>query len=390
MDRKSYQKVIKHILIGFILAGTLTIGTGIMVKTENKTYQTQMDEMIVMHPDQEQELKDIFHYYLKERNIIFFRFCLFLIVIAILLFSYGYCIQLKKAREEKSEFLSNLKQLYDQLEQYRKGNYQIRPSFITKESYFDHAEEWIKMVDSLRELVHYFTALKEKMDREENSTKSLITDISHQLKTPLSSLRMSHELAQEMELTQEERQEFLLKEEQEINKLEVLLAELVNLSRLENNMIQIKPELSGIKKTLTEAVNQVFMKAFNKDIKLQVDLQEDVTVYHDSKWTVEAISNVLDNAIKYSNPGSLVSVCVHKLTSVLLIEIEDEGIGIPAEELHKIYQRFYRGVQAGKQVKEGAGIGLYLSRRILEEQGGTIVAKRKQKKGTIFQITLPI
>lgn len=390
MDRKSYQKVIKHILIGFILAGTLTIGTGIMVKTQNKTYQTQMDEMIVMHPEQEQELKDIFHYYINERNIIFFRFWLFLIVIAILLFCYGYCIQLKKAREEKSENLSNLKQLYDQLEQYKKGNYQIRPSFITKESYFNHTEEWFKIVDSLRELGYYFTALKEKTDREENSTKALITDISHQLKTPLSSLRMSHELAQELELTQEERQEFLLKEEQEINKLEALLAELVNLSRLENNMIQIKPELSGIKKTLTEAVNQVFIKAFNKDIKLQVDLQEDVTVYHDSKWTVEAISNVLDNAIKYSNPGSVVSVCVHKLPRLLLIEIEDEGIGIPAEELHRIYQRFYRGVQAGKQVKEGAGIGLYLSRRILEEQGGTIVAKRKQQKGTIFQITLPI
>lgn len=390
MDRKSYQKVIKHILLGFILASTLTVGTGIMVKTENKTYQTQMDEMIVMHPDQEQELKESFHYYRNEMNIIFFRFWLFLIIIAILLFCYGYCIQLNKIRKEKSENLSNLKQLYDQLEQYKKRNYQIRPSFITKESYFNHTEEWFKIVDSLRELGYYFTALKEKTDREENSTKALITDISHQLKTPLSSLRMSHELAQELELTHEERQEFLLKEEQEINKLEALLAELVNLSRLENNMIQIKPELTGIKKTLTEAVNQVFMKAFSKDIKLQVDLQDDVMVYHDSKWTVEAISNVLDNAIKYSNPGSLVSVCVHKLPSLLLIEIEDEGIGIPAEELHRIYQRFYRGAHAGKQVKEGAGIGLYLSRRILEEQGGTIVAKRKQQKGTIFQITLPI
>lgn len=390
MDRKSYQKVIKHILIGFILAGTLTIGTGILVKTENKIYHTQMYEMIVMHPDQEPELKESFDYYRNEMNIIFFRFWLFLITLAILLFCSGYCIQLKKVRKEKSEILSDLKQLYDQLEQYKKGNYQIKSSFITKKSYFNHTEEWIKIVDSLRELGYYFAALKEKMDREENSTKSLITDISHQLKTPLSSLRMSHELAQEMELTYEERQEFLLKEEQEIIKLEVLLAELVNLSRLENNMIQIKPELSGIKKTLTEAVNQVFMKAFSKDIKLQVELQEDVTVYHDSKWTVEAISNVLDNAIKYSNPGSMVSICVHKLPSLLLIEIEDEGIGIPTEELHRIYQRFYRGSYASSQVKEGAGIGLYLSRRILEEQGGTIVAKRKQKKGTIFQITLPI
>jgi signal transduction histidine kinase len=119
-------------------------------------------------------------------------------------------------------------------------------------------------------------------------------------------------------------------------------------------------------------------------------MERDVNVCHDPKWTVEAISNVLDNAIKYSEAGSCVSIRVNQLPNILLIEIEDEGMGIPAEELHKIFQRFYRGKNVRGLVKEGAGIGLYLARRILEEQGGTIAAKRKQQNGTVFRITLPI
>lgn len=99
---------------------------------------------------------------------------------------------------------------------------------------------------------------------------------------------------------------------------------------------------------------------------------------------------MLDNAIKYSNTGSCVSIRIRRLPNLALVEIEDEGIGILPEELHKIYQRFYRGKNASSEVKEGAGIGLYLTRKILEEQDGTIVAKRKQKSGTIFRMTFLI
>jgi signal transduction histidine kinase len=366
------------------------MGTGIIIKIVSQIYYTQMQEMIVMHPEQEMELKDSFHYYVSvmKSNIIHLGLS-FVVSITFLLGLY-YGTRLMKDKKKMKGVISDLKLISEQLEQYKKGNYQMIPSFDSPDNRFIKTEEWIKIEYSLRELGHYFSSLIERLDREENSTKSLITDISHQLKTPLASLKMSHELAQEMNLTDEERKEFLIKEEQEIQKLEILLEELVNLSRLENNMIQIKPELFSIKKTLTEAVNQVFMKAYSKDIKLQVDLEADINIYHDSKWTVEAISNVLDNAIKYSNTGTSIYIRVRRLANLALIEIEDEGIGIPVEELHKIYQRFYRGKNASSQVKEGAGIGLYLTRKILEEQGGTIVAKRKQKAGTIFCITFSI
>jgi signal transduction histidine kinase len=390
MDRQGYKKIIAYVLIWFILISILTIGLGITVKMVVQIHSKQMVEMTVMHPEQAFELKESFHYYQEKVNTSFIYFWIFLVGLSILSFSLCYLFQTKNSNKEKWEIINNLKLLWEQLEQYKKGNYNMQLSFVNKGSFNTITEEWIKVESSLRELGYYFNSLKEKLDKEENSTKTLITDISHQLKTPLTSLRMSHELSQEMELSYEERLEFLKQEEYEIHKLESLLEELVNLSRLENHMIQIKPELLGIKETLTQAVNQVFMKAYSKDIKIQVDMEEDLKVNHDLKWTVEAISNVLDNAIKYSNAGSRVLINVHKLPNLVLIEIEDEGIGIPTEELHKIFQRFYRGINARSKVKEGAGIGLYLTRRILEEQGGTITAKRKQNNGTIFRITLPI
>ena len=228
------------------------------------------------------------------------------------------------------------------------------------------------------------------IDVEREKIKELITDISHQLKTPLASLRMRHELVAENRVTGEEQREFLEQESQELTKLEQLLNELVNLSRLETHMIQIHSLHESLKKTLTEAVSQIYMKARGKDISIQVEMDDDIVVNHDSKWTVEALTNILENAVKYSPEHTTITVRTQELASNVLIEVEDEGMGIPAEELHKIYQRFYRGRKAKEQVKDGAGVGLYLARKIIEEQGGTIAAKRKAEKGMIFKVTLPL
>lgn len=252
------------------------------------------------------------------------------------------------------------------------------------------AEAWRRIQEHLWELGFYFADLKERLAEEENSTKALITDISHQLKTPLASIRMSHELVKSETLTVQECREFLESETQEINKMELLLEELVNISRLESNMIQLKSEYQGMKQTIVEAVSQVFMKAHNKQMEVCVDFEADIPVKHDKKWTTEALVNVLDNAIKYSEEQTTVQIRVKRLTAHLLIEIEDEGMGITEEELHKIFKRFYRGSNARKCVKDGAGVGLYLARWIVEQQGGNMIAKRKIGKGSIFLITLPL
>ena len=119
-------------------------------------------------------------------------------------------------------------------------------------------------------------------------------------------------------------------------------------------------------------------------------MENDVEILHDHKWTVEALANILENAVKYSPQRTTVNIFVSCLVNHVLIQVEDEGIGIPEGEVHEIFKRFHRGSNAKGIAKEGAGVGLYLARSIIEQQGGSIVAKRKSRNGTIFQIMLSL
>lgn len=270
------------------------------------------------------------------------------------------------------------------LGEYQRGNFRNIPD------YMEDSAAQIQLWETVRELGAYFEGLKERLTEEEESTKALITDISHQLKTPLASLRMSHELVTIGVITDEEKREFQEQETREIEKLEILLEELVNLSRLEKHVIQIKPGPADLKSTISKAVSRVYMKARNKDIEIQVEMEQKMEICHDRKWTEEAFVNVLDNAIKYSDRNTTVTVCVQPLVNNVLIEIADQGIGIRPAEMVKIYQRFYRGIEAREKDREGAGVGLYLARMILERQGGTISARHRPEHGTVFKITLPL
>lgn len=280
---------------------------------------------------------------------------------------------------------NELDYIYEQLLRFQNGNVDMLP--LPEENGLHRFGD---VYDKLRELGYYFSNLKERLEQEENSTKALITDISHQLKTPLASIRMSHELSLSSDLSEEERQSFMETETQEILKMEGLLDELVKLSRLENSMIQIKCEKCSIKKTISETVSQIYVKANAKDIEICVDMKNDIETLHDYKWTVESLVNILENAVKYSEQGTTINIYVNCLVNYVLIQVEDEGIGIPEGEVHEIFKRFYRGSNTKDMVKEGAGVGLYLARSIIEQQGGTIVAKRKNGNGTIFQIMLPL
>lgn len=261
--------------------------------------------------------------------------------------------------------------------------------FLIQRRKFQNAELKIfEMDDRLHQLDEDNQVLREKMKREEAETKALVTDISHQLKTPLASLKMCYEIADTGSFTKEEQQSFLLQGFHEVEKLENLTKSLIQLSRLEANMIQIEKRQESLKKTLLGAVNGVYMKAYDKNISISVNEFDDEQVIQDSRWTQEALLNVLDNAVKYSERGTAVEIRVMTMVSYFLIEIEDQGIGITREEMNQIFKRFYRGSSSAVQETEGSGVGLYLARKILEDQGGSIRVK-KGRKGCIFQITFP-
>ena len=247
--------------------------------------------------------------------------------------------------------------------------------------------------DYLEEKLKEETVRNQKMEaelrREEQETKSLITDISHQLKTPVASLKMSYEIEDSTELSAEETEEFRRKEREDVERLEHLLQAFTQMSKLETGMIRLKPEKADVKATLARAVAGAYAKAVDKNISIETEEFADIAVVHDPGWTAEAIGNVLDNGVKYAPAGTCISIRVSELVSYVMIEVEDEGPGIPAEEQSRIFQRFYRGKAEAVRKAEGSGVGLYLTRRILEEQGGTVCVKNGRTGGSKFVITLP-
>lgn len=385
MDRKGKQKV-RYIL--WILAAIVLITVAFLciIGYEAKVREKQMRELVIIYPEIESELEDNFTYY--QAHVVRSELIIMAVIILLILLL-GCLLIMMEGREKRmsaAEYEKEYDLIYEQLLKFLKGDYELLPSI--KEC--NAAGKLENVHEKMRELGYYFSDLKSRLMEEENNTKSLITDISHQLKTPLASIRMCHELAGSEDLSEEEKKEFHTTETMEIIKMETLLDELVKLSRLENNMIQIKREKSSLKQTISEAVSQIFMKAYAKNIEICVDMEKDMIISHDRKWTAEALANILENAVKYSDPETVVNVRVSSLPNSILIEIEDEGIGIQEDELHRIFKRFYRGSRAKEMVKEGAGVGLYLTRNIIEQQGGTIVAKRKSGRGTVFKITLPL
>lgn len=339
-----------------------------------------------------QELSEKYGYHewqlFQDTNIIeLFLYCIFITSAAILLVRY-----VEKQSNQKLEkyHKEQLNHLLDTISSMQKGNYDLPANTIAIDEHNAIEEKWWLVREMLYELAQHLSGQKMLYENEEYNTKTLITDISHQLKTPLASLRMSHELVLSSELSKKEQKEFLLQESVEIHKLELLLEELVKISRLENHMIEVVPKTQEIHGLITDAVGQVYGKAKSCKVEIVVEMNEKITARYDRKWTTEALSNVLDNAIKYSKPEQKVVLRVSKLAQNVLIEVEDDGIGISSEEIHKIFKRFYRGMEASQYVKDGVGVGLYLARRILEQQGGTITAKRKMTNGSIFQIILPL
>lgn len=228
----------------------------------------------------------------------------------------------------------------------------------------------------------------ESLEKEKENIKSLITDISHQLKTPLASIKMFNSLLLEENIEEGERIEFLNRSRADINKLEWLTGSLVKLSRLEAGMINLKKEKGDIRETICEAVNEVYLKASKKDIDISFESEESIFIIYDHKWTKEAIINVIENGIKYTKIGGEIKISVNKMEFYIRLDIEDNGIGIEEDEINNIFKRFYRGKSKLIQSAEGSGVGLYLTRKILEEQGGCITVKSVKNAGTVFSIFL--
>lgn len=252
------------------------------------------------------------------------------------------------------------------------------------ENSFD--ESLLSAVES--KLAHYLaasTVSAKNVQQEKEHLKALIGDISHQVKTPTANILLYTQLLSEQPLSQESRLCVDALEGQ-TKKLQSMMDALVKTSRLESGVIALHPTYGKLYRVLEAAVSQLAPKAAAKGIAITLESTEAEAVF-DSKWTEEAIANLLDNAVKYTPTGGSVSITVTDYHIFSAIHVRDTGPGIAEEEQPKIFQRFYRG-QAHAE-SEGVGIGLYLVRQIARAQGGYVKVCSQVGSGSTFSLYLP-
>ncbi len=225
---------------------------------------------------------------------------------------------------------------------------------------------------------------KQQLNDEKERIDALISDISHQTKTPIANMLLYSELLAE-EIQDEKSKEMLEAIHFQAEKLSFLTQSLVKISRLESGVIQTVPEKNSVSELIEKVVTQVEPKASMKDIYIDVSSVDGEALF-DMKWTSEAIGNIVDNAVKYTNIGGNIQITVNEYSLFTRIDIRDNGIGITENDLPKIFGRFYKC--STTQQEEGVGLGLYLAREIISGQGGYIKVSSQIEKGTMFSVFL--
>lgn len=214
--------------------------------------------------------------------------------------------------------------------------------------------------------------------------KELISDISHQTKTPISNILLYTELLAEQELSESGRK-YVESLTAQTTKLRFLIDFLVKMSRLENGVFTLVPKYTPLMPMFDNLQTQFTMPAAQKGLSFFIKPTEICAVF-DEKWTLEAVGNILDNAVKYTNHGSITVEAVSN-EMFCCIRISDTGIGISEEEIPRIFSRFHRSPDVHNE--EGIGIGLYLSREIISRENGYIKVDSTPGKGSVFHIYLP-
>ncbi len=276
-----------------------------------------------------------------------------------------------------SQFTSELCQVLDEMINQSQAPKQIK----------DQETLFARIHQRLVRLYGILQETNRKVDGERQELQVLVSDISHQVRTPVSNMKMIIDTLLTKPMEQPERAEFLKSIRGQVDKLDFLIQALVKTSRLETGAIQLEKEEGYLYDTLAQAMSAIMYHAEQKEIQVSVDCPEDLCVSHDSKWTEEALFNLLDNAVKYTPAGGSIEVFVAQWEMYVEVKVTDTGKGISESNQAAIFKRFYREEEVHNQ--PGVGIGLYLAREIVTQQGGYITVESEVGKGSAFSIFLP-
>lgn len=267
-----------------------------------------------------------------------------------------------------------LNELQRAVEKMTEGDYSTRVKVASK--------------DEIGMLSEAFNHMAEAIQQEDEKQKAFLATVSHELRTPISYIKGYSEAIQNQLLEGKEREEALELILREAIRMERMTNELLQLVRKEQEEIEMLPIV--LSETIRESVKLLEGQAKEKNIRMMQKLDENIIVQGDEEKLKQIFINVIENAIRYSNDNSQVTILCYESDHRAIVEIQDEGIGIPEEDLPRVTERFYRVNKARSRADGGAGLGLSIVKQLVKQHDGTLSIKSALGEGTLVTISLPI
>lgn len=359
-----YEKILFEKLatvIGVITENSkdIEIKTMAQLKSENSQYTSVGKESLKKYG-----YNDSSFIFVKSKYKVVYIGLLFSIIITLLLY-----ISMYTSRKNK---IKNIEKLKDYLERINKGDYSL--NFQIDDDFSILSDELYKTVIALREL-------KEKAVQDKIALKDNIADISHQLKTPITSINIMSELMENSD-SKEESMEYIQRLKKQILRLEALTNSLLTMSKLDAGAIELKKENIDIKNTIYLAVEPIISLIGKKNIALNIE-GKGVQIKGDAYWLSEAFLNIIKNSVEHLKVNGQINIFIQSNPIFTEVRIEDNGSGFLANELPYIFKRFFKGKNASK---DSIGIGLSMARTIIEQHNGEIIAENIKEGGARFRV----
>lgn len=263
------------------------------------------------------------------------------------------------------------------LEQINNRNYKLNIDDNTEDELSILKNEIYKTTVMLKEIA-------ENSLNDKHCLKNSLSDISHQLKTPLTSIIiMIDNILENEEMEQNTKREFIQDIKREISNIKFLVESLLKLSKFDSNSVSFINKDVSVKSIISETIKNVSSISDLKSIRIELDKNEDFDILCDAKWQIEAITNILKNSIEHSETGSSINIKFEDNEIYSMIVIKDFGSGIDSEDISHIFERFYKGKNSSS---ESVGIGLALAKSIIEKNNGFIEVESEIGMGTCFKI----
>lgn len=279
-----------------------------------------------------------------------------------------------------SPIFNNIKKLGERADEMVEGNFNSTELKFEEGDFYVFYNKFIHMGERLK------NALKDLKDEKIN-LKDIINDISHQLKTPLSALIAYNDILKNHEnMDIETKSKFIEMTSEQLDRMDWLITTLLKYARIESNAVSYNKEMIPISESIRYAIEPLKVSANNKKQRIELDFNSEGYYFHDKKWIAESLSNIIKNAIEHTDINGKIKITLEETPMSISITISDNGEGIEKSELKNIFKRFYKGKNSINP--KSIGIGLSLSKKIIEAHGGSITAESELGKGTNFNIIL--